>query len=251
MLAFMNAFVTVSWADSVSRGRGARILEFAQRWRGTPYQWGGNNRSGIDCSGYLRQMYRDLFNVELPRTTRQQIRLGIPLVLNTTVPSQGLHPGDLIFYIGKDGHPTHVVIYAGNDTITHSVSGRGVVIESIRKVFGRRLVARRYLVPRSGGDDASGFAPIPPAGPPEVQELPCPDTYRARRLEVRRYLKEPIGTEGLRQMGERDICDFKVLAEELRRHGGNMAEKNARTLEAHTEWLQSLEALKGELGGWR
>lgn len=240
-----------AWAASGPSARGSQILDFARKWLGTPYHWGGNGRSGIDCSGYLRQMYRKLFDVELPRTTRQQIHLGIPLVLNPANPSSGLFPGDLIFYIGSSGRPNHVVVYAGNNTITHSVSGRGVVIDPIRKVFGRRLVARRYLVPRSGDDDASGFAPIPSAGPLEVQELPCPKSYRARRHEVRRYEKHPLQADDLGQMGERDICDFRALAEALRGRDGDLAKRNARTLEAHTEWLQSIEAFKGVLDGRR
>ena len=251
ILAFTIGISGGAFAATGPNMRRARILEFANQWLGTRYQWGGNNRSGIDCSAYLRQMYRDLFHVELPRTTRQQIRLGIPLRLNASDPSDGLHPGDLIFYIGSDTRPNHVVIYAGNRTITHSVSGRGVVIDPIRKVFGRKLAARRYLVPRAAGNDASGFEPLPPSGPLEVQELPCPPSYRARRHEVRRYLKQTLRAGDLRAMGERDICDFKALAQQLTEQGGSVALKNARTLESHTEWLQSIEAFKGTLGGWR
>jgi hypothetical protein len=231
--------------------RAANILAFANRWLGTPYQWGGTTRSGIDCSGYLRQMFRDLFNVELPRTTRQQINLGIDLDINPRRPGEGMSPGDLIFYIGPDGLPTHVVVYAGNDTITHSVSGRGVVVDPIRKVFGRRIVARRLLVPRSGagGDDSAGFAPIPAAGPIVPKEIPCPPEIQAKRSELARFSKAPI--EDWAAFGDRDICDFRALADGLRARGGPAAEANAKKLDDHAVWLESIEALKGEIGrGW-
>ena len=231
--------------------RGAKILAFANRWLGTSYQWGGTTRSGIDCSAYLRQMFRELFNVELPRTTRQQINLGIDLDINPRRPGQSMSPGDLIFYIGPDGLPTHVVVYAGNDTITHSVSGRGVVVDPIRKVFGRRIVARRLLVPRSGagGDDSAGFAPIPAAGPIIPKEIPCPPEIRPKRGEVGRYAKASIDDWAV--FGERDICDFRALAEGLRAKGGPTAEANAKKLDEHAVWLESIEALKGEIGrGW-
>ena len=232
-----------------ARSRASRIRQFANRWLGTPYQWGGSTRAGIDCSAFLRQMYRDLFNVELPRTTRQQIRLGLDIPIDPKSPSRGLEPGDLIFYIDRDGVPNHVVVYAGGNMITHSVSGRGVVMDPIRKVFGRRIVGRRMLVPNDEDDDLAGFRPIPPAGPIVPLDIPCPPSIKAKRHEIRRFAGRPIGDLG--KLGERDICDFRALAEGLRKRGGKHAEQNAKKLEAHSEWLQSIEALKGEIGrGW-
>lgn len=226
--------------------RAAQIRSFANRWLGTPYQWGGTSRNGIDCSAFLRQMYRRLFNVELPRTTRQQIRLGVDLSINKTSPGDGLEPGDLIFYIDRAGVPNHVVVYMGSNMITHSVSGRGVVIEPIRKVFGRRIVARRLLVPSK---DGAGFGPIPPAGPIVPLEIPCPPSYVAKRHEVRRYSRQPIGD--LKKLADRDICDFRALADALHGRGTAVAEENARKLDAHALWLESIEALKGTIGrGW-
>src|SRR5688500_15888261 len=226
--------------------RGAQIRSFANRWLGTPYQYGGNSKSGIDCSAYLREMYRELFNVELPLTTRQQIDLVIDLPINKIAPGDGLEPGDLIFYIDTSGIPYHVVVFMGGNAITHSVSGRGVVVEPIRKIFGRRIVARRLLVPT--GDGSGAFGPIPPAGPIVVQDIPCPPDYKAKRHEVRTYSSKTI-TE-MKLLGDRDICDFRALADALRGKGEIGAE-NAKKLDAHAEWLQSIDALKGTIGrGW-
>lgn len=232
--------------------RAARILAFTHRWLGTPYLWGGTSRTGIDCSAFLREMYRELFTVELPRTTRQQIDLGVDLPVDGRDPSRGLQPGDLIFYVDRTGTPNHVVVFAGNDTIVHSTSGRGVVIDPIRKIFGRRVVARRFLIPRSGAsgrDDSAGFAPIPAAGPIIPKEVPCPPSFRADRTELRKYVAKPL--PGFDVLGEREICDFRALAEALRAKGGPAAQANAEKLEAHAVWLESLEALKDELQrGW-
>lgn len=238
------------WADAGPSARAARIRGFYQRWAGTPYQWGGTTRGGIDCSAYLRQMFRDLFNIELPRTTRQQIRLGVDLSINSKNPGRGLVPGDLIFYVDRTGTPNHVVIYAGSNQITHSVSGRGVVLEPIRKIFGRRVVARRFLVPsRGGAGSIAGFGPIPAAGPIIPKEIPCPPSFRARAIEVRRYTNQPI--QDIKAFGEREICDFRALAKALKRRGGPQGRRNAKKLKDHAEWLESIEALKGTIGrGW-
>lgn len=249
LLASLIAASSIPTLGLAASGRGSRILSFANRWMGTPYLWGGTTRAGIDCSAFLRQMYRDLFRVELPRTTKQQVKLGIDLSFDPRNPGATLEPGDLIFYIGRDGRPNHVVTYAGNETITHSVSGRGVVIDPIRKVFGRRIVARRLLVPKKGGDDTAGFAPIPAAGPLRPKEIPCPPSIRAKRREVRMYTRTPI--RDWERFGDRSICEFRALADALKGRGGRTANANAKKLEGHALWLDSIEALKGEIGrGW-
>ena len=37
---------------------------------GTPYRWGGTSPKGFDCSGLVKYVYRDVDDVELPRTPR-------------------------------------------------------------------------------------------------------------------------------------------------------------------------------------
>ncbi len=230
-----------------SSERASRILNFTRKWLGTPYLWGGTTRRGIDCSAYLRQMYRTLFDIDLPRTTKQQIKLGVPLTLNAKRPSDGLHPGDLIFYLGVDGRPNHVVIFAGNDTIVHSVSRRGVVVDPIRKVFGRRIAARRFLIPRAGGGSNS-FQPIPAAGPLVVQEIPCPPSFKPRRAEIRKYSQRSVQIKSLANLEKREICDFRALADAVEGKSA-IGRKNALVLRQHAEWLQSLEHLKGLIDG--
>lgn len=192
-------------------------------------------------------MYRDLFRVELPRTTRQQIGLGVDLALRPRDLSGGLEPGDLIFYVDRAGVPNHVVVYAGEGLITHSVSGRGVVIEPIDKIYGRRVVARRLLVPARGSSPSigEGYAPIPAAGPLLPTEIPCPSSFRADRAEVRRYRRSPLPS--LEHLGERALCDVRALAEALEARPEPTAKENAKRLRMYAEWLESLEALKGVL----
>jgi hypothetical protein len=66
---------------------------------------------------------------------------------------------------------------------------------------------------------------------------------------VRRFTAKPLPP--IRELGERDICDFRTLADALEKRGGPTAQENARRLTIHSEWLESIEALKGSIGrGW-
>jgi hypothetical protein len=242
-LALTLGLATPRSASTAPGSRGARIREFANRWLGTVYVWGGDQRSGTDCSGYLRQMYRDLFNVELPRTTRDQINLGIDLPINPNKIEATLEAGDLIFFIDREGIPSHVVIYMGSGQITHSESGRGVVVDPMKRLWGRRIVARRMLVPGSGG--AGTFGAIPAAGPIVPKEIPCPPTVTARAMDIRAYTSRAVDLKELAGREPKlDLCDYRALAEALRAKNEKLATRNAVVIDDYALWLDSIDALQ-------
>lgn len=69
----------------------AGLNDQLQSWRGTPYRYGGMSRSGVDCSGFVLMTMRDKFDLQLPRETRQQSKIG------TEIDKDELLPGDLVF----------------------------------------------------------------------------------------------------------------------------------------------------------
>lgn len=79
----------------------------ANSFLGVPYLWGGTTPAGFDCSGLVQYCYREVFNIELPRTTCYQCEVGVE------VPFEELLPGDLLFFAdGGDVH--HVAMYLGD-----------------------------------------------------------------------------------------------------------------------------------------
>jgi hypothetical protein len=235
--------IAVFSATAAFAGISSRIRDFANRWMGTPYLWGGETKMGIDCSGYVREMFRELFHAELPRTTKGQIDVGMEIPINPSALEKSFRPGDLIFYIDREGVPNHVVTYLGAGQITQSVSGRGVVIDPLRIIWGRRIYARRLLT--GSGDDSGSVNAIPAAGPIVPIEIPCPPSVKAKAVEVKRYKTKPI--DDIKAFGERDICDFRALADAVE-GGGDVGRSNAMKLRQHAVWLESIEALKGMLG---
>jgi len=191
-------------------------------------------------------MFRDLFHIELPRTTRTQIRLGVDVPLHPTRLGNGFEPGDLFFYVDPAGIPNHVVVYMGDGQFTHSASGRGVVVDGYKALWGRRIVGRRVLLPARGG--GKGYAPIPAGGPIVPQAIPCPPSIRARPTEVRRFRNEAIAGV-IKTLPERELCEWRALAAALRKRGGRASAGNAKELDEYVSWLQSLDNFKDEIGG--
>lgn len=99
--------------ESFDTASGTDIVNQAKKYLGTPYVFGGEDLSegGLDCSGLVQRVLKDLGMENPPRLTWGQSELGTPV--NSLAEAQ---PGDLIF--PKD--LSHVVIYAGNGKIVHS-----------------------------------------------------------------------------------------------------------------------------------
>lgn len=96
-----------------------KVVKYGLQFVGGRYVWGGTNpNTGADCSGFVQYVMRNAAGVYLPRTSREQAKVG------TAVKSNEMRPGDLIFYTNKSGTVNHVAMYIGNGQIVHAASKR-------------------------------------------------------------------------------------------------------------------------------
>ncbi len=100
------------------------LLRQFRQWQGTPYRYGGLNRNGVDCSGFVYLTFRTRFGIQLPRSTREQIETG------RDVTGKRLEPGDLLFF-STGLFDRHVGIYLGNRSFIHASKDSGVIISSL------------------------------------------------------------------------------------------------------------------------
>ena len=80
----------------------------------TPYLWGGRSLFGIDCSGFVQQVYR-YFNKMLPRDAYQQAETGTDIAFLAESKC-----GDLAFFDNPAGKITHVGILLNESEIIHA-----------------------------------------------------------------------------------------------------------------------------------
>ena len=108
-------------------GKGLQIAEYAQRFVGLPYVWGGESPdSGFDCSGLVQYVCRE-HGIRMPRTAAEQFHVGSP------VKFIDLEPGDLVFLANtyKPG-VSHVGIYIGGGKwVQAQGSATGVVLNDV------------------------------------------------------------------------------------------------------------------------
>ncbi|GAB1410428.1 hypothetical protein MASR1M90_15820 [Desulfovibrionales bacterium] len=100
-------------------------------WKGTPHRTGGTDRRGIDCSGLVQAIYRDVFGMELPRTSVEQSRLGQP------IQRDAMQPGDLVYF--KDRRRDHVGVVLDQRSFLHTSARQGVMISEFDRYWAPRL----------------------------------------------------------------------------------------------------------------
>lgn len=97
-------------------------------WKGVPYLLGGNGFDGVDCSAFLQNVLGDYFNVELPRVTDDQIKVG------KSVNKNNIKIGDLVFF--KTGRNTlHAGIMINSQQFMHASTSSGVMISALQERY--------------------------------------------------------------------------------------------------------------------
>jgi cell wall-associated NlpC family hydrolase len=106
-----------TWRKKVQFDK-TKFVEFALKFNGQPYLWGGNSFKGIDCSGYTGAVYLNC-GMLLPRDASQQVLQGDNVAYDIDKGDfSKLEIGDLLFF-GKS-RITHTAIYIGNMFFIHS-----------------------------------------------------------------------------------------------------------------------------------
>ncbi len=105
------------------RSQGA-LLDFCEDWIGTPYRGGGQTKQGVDCSGFVSIVYKEVYGITLPRRSQDMEQ-----ACKTSKDKAGLREGDLVFFNNKQGGTTnHVGIFIDKDRFIHASSSKGVTI---------------------------------------------------------------------------------------------------------------------------
>ena len=137
------------WAEApllIAKARDvrARLVLYAENYLGVPYVYGGLTAKGIDCSGLVYRVFKDVLGLGVPRTTKTLYDFS------ERVNRESLEPGDLVFF-DTTGPLAHVGIFAGEGVFIHAASEgprTGVIKSSLDEAYwseafagGGRLVS--------------------------------------------------------------------------------------------------------------
>ncbi len=131
--------------SQMAKQQRSALFHVAQTLMNSPYKWGGVTSAGIDCSAFVRHLYRNI-GINLPRDADQQFTCGrisaLPGVLGC------MKAGDLVFFSGACGGVSHVGMAISPESFIHAGKTNGVTVsrwEDEKEFEERFLMAKRII----------------------------------------------------------------------------------------------------------
>ena len=103
-------------------------------WLGVKYRYGGKSKKGVDCSGLVGILYKQVYRKTLERNTANILQKNCAPVSRSK-----LREGDLVFFktsgSGKSRTPTHVGLYLKSGKFIHASASKGVIVSSLAEPY--------------------------------------------------------------------------------------------------------------------
>ncbi|WP_455640174.1 C40 family peptidase [Parabacteroides sp.] len=106
------------------------------KWLGTPHRMGGSTKRGVDCSGFVAIVFREVYGKQLSRSSADMLKYNCKKVSRSK-----LQEGDLVFFRtggGSKKKPNHVGIYLKNGKFIHTSTSNGVMVSSLSEPYYTR-----------------------------------------------------------------------------------------------------------------
>ncbi|MCQ2283542.1 MAG: C40 family peptidase [Bacteroidales bacterium] len=125
-----------------------RLLSVAFQYLNAPYLWGGRTPAGIDCSGFVQMVFKQI-GIDLPRDASQQVHAGqvIDFIQEAQI-------GDIAFFENEEGVIVHTGIVCGYQQIIHAsghvqintLDETGIFHTGLKKYTHRLRIIKRVLL---------------------------------------------------------------------------------------------------------
>lgn len=134
------AAVNKAFAAEYSKKLGIPVPENANQmliantyqWMGVPYKYGGNDKKGVDCSGFINNIFPLVYQVSVPRSSAQLFKEATPVDKNN------LKEGDLVFFKINTREVGHAGIFLFQDYFVHASTSKGVMISRLGEDYWRK-----------------------------------------------------------------------------------------------------------------
>lgn len=117
------------WNVTLPDDANAEFLKEIDSWLGTPYVYGGESKSGTDCSGMIQTIYKTIYGINLQRSANG---------MQKDVKFIALHKaelGDIVFFKINFQTVGHVALYLGDRKFIHATVNKGVMISSLDELY--------------------------------------------------------------------------------------------------------------------
>ncbi|MBS1781719.1 MAG: C40 family peptidase [Bacteroidetes bacterium] len=119
-----------------SKIRNKALYYFIDEWMDVPYRWGGNDKSGVDCSGFVHQLYQKVYGLNIDRTVA-----SLYDKTKNFKKQKKFSEGDLVYFKTEE-QPDHVGVFLMNGYFVHSSKGKGVHINNLNERYWKQVFIR-------------------------------------------------------------------------------------------------------------
>lgn len=118
----------------------SNLYSFIAEWYGTPYKYGGCEKTGVDCSCFTNILYNKIYNKKIGRSTADIYKEVEKIKL------EKLQEGDLVFFVTNGKSISHVGVYLKDDKFVHASTTKGVMINDLKETYYQKTFhsATRY-----------------------------------------------------------------------------------------------------------
>ncbi len=122
------------WATlTIKLGRhdNRKLYDECREWLGVPYLYGGQEKDGTDCSGFVMQVYKAVYDRKIERNSARIFERNCE-----EIDKEDLKEGDLVFFAtGRTSRISHVGIYLKDGKFVHASSSRGVRVSDLSERY--------------------------------------------------------------------------------------------------------------------
>lgn len=108
------------------------LLKSINSWLGVPYEYAGCSKKGVDCSCLIKNIYKEIYGVELPRRSVDMAKKA------RKISKRNLQEGDLLFFKISGDKVSHVGLYISKGNFVHASSSNGVMINNLNEQYYKK-----------------------------------------------------------------------------------------------------------------
>jgi cell wall-associated NlpC family hydrolase len=119
-----------------------KLIAYGKQFLGAPYEFGASSDqiNTFDCSSFVRHLYQEILDIDLPRVSYDQAKVG------QEISKDELRKGDLLFFTARGLDIGHVGIYIGDNQILQTYSEElGVHITDFEGQWEKRFVTAKRI----------------------------------------------------------------------------------------------------------
>ena len=106
------------YSDAFEKALIPKEIEEITEYTYVSYRSGGTSPNGWDCSGFTQWVYKNIYGISIPRSSREQAKIGTSINKNDM---SKWKPGDILVY-AAGGSVNHVGLYLGNGKMMHALN---------------------------------------------------------------------------------------------------------------------------------